>query len=94
MDKKGEQGGSEILNGQSGKTPRRRIHLKGTKEPAEKKAVGDCVGPCLLDKEFGFPANSNGKPLEDFNKETNLSWFMSLTDLSVSSVANRPEPRN
>lgn len=61
---------------------------------AEKKAVGDCVGPCLLDKEFGFPAKSNGKPLEDCNKGTDLSWFMSLTDLSVSSVANRPEPRN
>ena len=37
MYKKGEQGGSEILSGQSGKTPWRRIHLKGTKEPATHK---------------------------------------------------------
>lgn len=60
---------------------------------AERRVVANCVGPCLLDKEFGFRAKSKSS-LEDFNKGSNLSWFMSLTDLSVSSVANRPEPRN
>lgn len=74
----------------------RRLVCDGESGNDESRKEGGrrLVGSCWLDKEFGFHANSNRKPLEDLNKGRNLSWFMFLTDLSVCSVVSISETRS